>query len=160
LVSDDGMTTYPRAPSAHWFCNVLQRLRTHIVEDDIDLPADLALRVVRDADAAGLCDPLQTRSDVDAVTEDIVIIDDNVADVNADAKFDPDILRHIGILSGHAVLDLYCASRGIDGAGKLYQHTVAGRLNYPASMCGDRGIDNRLSEGLEPGQRAFLVRTH
>jgi hypothetical protein len=92
--------------------------------------------------------------------KDIVFIDDDVADVNADAKFDPLDLRHRGILLSHTTLDLYGASRCIDSTGKLDEHTVAGRLNYPSAMRGDGGIDKRLSDGLEPGQHAFFVRTH
>jgi hypothetical protein len=68
--------------------DVLQALRTHIVEDDIDLAADLALRVVGDANAARLRYPLKARSNVDAVAEDVVVIDDDVPDVNADPQFD------------------------------------------------------------------------
>jgi hypothetical protein len=55
----------------------------------VDFPSDLTLRVVRDADAAWLRNSLQPRGDVDAVTEDIVLINDDVADVNADAEICP-----------------------------------------------------------------------
>src|SRR5438093_9215674 len=47
----------PRSPRAHWLGNILQVLRTDIFKGDIDLAADLTLRVVGDADAAGLRDP-------------------------------------------------------------------------------------------------------
>src|SRR6202040_1241939 len=82
----------PATPGAHRFGNILQRLRTHIVKDDIDLPADLTLRVIRDADAAGLRDPLQPRGNVDTVAKDIVLVDDDVADMNTDAELDSEVL--------------------------------------------------------------------
>jgi hypothetical protein len=45
-------------------------------------------------------------TNVDAVAEDIVVIDDEVTAVNADAEFDPAIRRYRSILHGHAALDL------------------------------------------------------
>jgi len=119
----------------------LQVLRTHIFKGDIDLAADLTLRVVGDADAARLRDPLQARSDVDAVAKDIIVIDDDVTDVNADAELDPVVLRHVGILPGHAALDFNRKARRIDGTGEFDEHAVAGRLDYPSAMRGDGGID-------------------
>src|SRR5258705_1809544 len=81
------------APSAHWFSDILQVLRTHILEGYIELAADLPVSVVGDADAARLSNSLQPRCDVDAVAKDIIFIDDYVADVDADAEFDPEVLR-------------------------------------------------------------------
>ena len=68
----------PSPPSPHRISDVLQVLRTHIFESDIDPAADLALRVVGDANAARLRDPLKARGNVDAVAEDVIVIDDDV----------------------------------------------------------------------------------
>ena len=70
------------------------------------------------------------------------------------------VLRHVGILLGHAALDLDGASHRIDGAGELDQHAVAGGLDDASAMLGDGGIEKRLSGGLQAGQRAFFVHTH
>ena len=93
----------------------------------MDLAADLALRVVGDADAAGLGDLLKPRGDIDAVAEDIVGFDHDVAEMNADAEFNSDILRQCGVLFRHAALDFDRAARGVDGAGEFDQHFVTGR---------------------------------
>ena len=106
------------------------------------------MRVVGDADTARLRNPFKTCGDIDTIAEDIVVIDDDVADVNADPKFDPLGLRHGGILLDHAALDLDGASRRIDGAGKLDQHAVTGRLDDPPTMRSDGGIDEGLSDRL------------
>ena len=127
---------------------------------DLDLAADLPLRVVGNADAAGLGDAFQPGGDVDAVAENIVVIDDDVADVDADAEFDARVLRHVGVLRGHAALDFDRAAHRIDGAGELHQHAVAGGLDDAAAMRGDTGIDQRLAQRLSVGERAFLVATH
>ena len=47
------------------------------------------MRVIGDADAAGLRNSFKPRRDVDAVAKDIVVVDDDVADMDADPKFDP-----------------------------------------------------------------------
>ena len=56
---------------------------------DINLLADLPIGVVGDADAARLGNAFERERDVDAVAEDVVVVDDDVADVDADAEFDP-----------------------------------------------------------------------
>jgi hypothetical protein len=66
----------------------------HIVDGDTDLAANFPVSVVGDTDAARLCNYLQPHGDVDAIAENIVVIDDDVADMDADAEFDPLVLRH------------------------------------------------------------------
>ena len=68
-------------------------MRTHILEGDIDLAANLALCVIGNADAARLGNPFKPRCNVDTIAEDIIVIDDDVADMDADAKVDLLILR-------------------------------------------------------------------
>ena len=116
--------------------------------------------IVGDADAARLSNSLQPRRDVDAVTKDIVFIDDDVADMNADAEFDPEFLRNTGVLFGHAALDLDGTASCVHGAGELDQHAVSGGLDDVSAMLGDGGIDERFPERLELRQRAFLVAAH
>jgi len=83
-----------------------------------------------------------------------------ISDVNAEAKLDPDMLRHIGVLPGHAALDFNGASHRIDGAGELRQHAVAGGLDDSAAIRSDCGIDKGISESLELGECAFFVLAH
>jgi hypothetical protein len=151
---------YPQPPRAHRLGNILQALRAYIFKGEIYLAANLALRIVRDADAAGLCDPFKPCRNINAVAKDVIVIEDDVTDVNTNAEFDPLQLRHRGILLSHTTLDLDGASGCIDGTSKLDKQTVAGRLNYPSAMRGDGGIDKGLSDDLEPGQHAFFVGTH
>jgi hypothetical protein len=70
-------------PSSHWFSNILQDLWSHSIERDMDLTADLALYVVGNTDASWLGDPFKAGGDIYAVPEDIVVVDDYVAEVNA-----------------------------------------------------------------------------
>ena len=147
-------------PRAHWFGNVLEGLRPKVVAGDLDLAPDLPIGVIRHANAARLGNAFQPRGDIDAVTEDVVVIKNDVTDMDTDAKFDPLILRHSGVLLGDAALHFNRTAHRIYGAGKLDQHAVAGRLDDAASMGGYSGVNKGLSDSLQPGQRAFLVGTH
>ena len=82
---------------------------------------------------------------------------DNITDVNADAKFDPLVPRHIGILFRHAALDFVGASDGIDHACELDASAVPGVLDDASAMISDFGIKKRLSKSFQLRQRAFFV---
>jgi hypothetical protein len=45
-----------------------------------------------------------------------VLLNDHVAEVDADAEPDPLLLRHLGLALGHAALDLHSAAHGVDNA--------------------------------------------
>jgi hypothetical protein len=86
------LMTKPRTPHPYRLRDILQALRTQILEGNIDFAANLAIRVIGNADAARLGNPLKPRRNVDAIAKNIIVIDDDVADVDADAKFYPLIL--------------------------------------------------------------------
>ena len=135
-------------------------MRPKVIAGDLDLAPNLPIGVIGYANAARLGNTLQPGSNVDAVAKDIVVIDDDIADMDTDPEFNPDILRDVGILRGHGALDFDRAAGGIDGAGEFHQHAVTGGLDDAASMRSDGGVDKRFSGRLEPGQGAFLVGTH
>jgi hypothetical protein len=80
--------------------------------------------------------------------------------VNADPEFYPDIGRDFGILGGDATLDFRRATSRVNGTGELDQHAVARGLDDPASMGGDGGINESLSDSLKTSQRTFFVGAH
>jgi hypothetical protein len=73
--------------------------------------------------------PIETHRNVDPVTKDIVLFDNNITDVNADAEFDPLVLWHVDILFGHAALNFGGTSHGVDHAGELSNSAVPGILD-------------------------------
>ena len=145
------------APDPHRFGDILQGLRTQILKRYIYLATNLPTSVVRDADAARLCNPFETHRNIDPVTKDIVFFDNDITDVNADAKFDPFVLWHIDILFGHAALNFVGTSHGVDHAGELGNSAVPGILDDTSVMLRDFGIEKRLSERFQSRQRAFFV---
>src|SRR6516225_7326118 len=68
--------------------DVLDGLLSHIVEIEAEFVPDLVVYDARNHDAARVSECLQPRRDVDAITEDIVTVDDDVTDVDAKAELD------------------------------------------------------------------------
>ena len=64
------------------------------------LSTNLPVRVVGNAKTTRLCDTFELHCNIDTVAKDIIVFDDDVTDVIANAKFDPLVLGHIGILFG------------------------------------------------------------
>jgi len=140
--------------------DILECLHAHIIEDDIHLSADLPVRVVGNADSTRLRNAFKSRCDIDPVPENVILIDDDVTDVDADAELDPQLPRYVDVVIDHCPLDCYCAARGVDGADEFDQHAVAGGLDNPAAMRGDRSINQRLTKRFQFGQRALFIATH
>ncbi len=95
----------------------------------------------RNHDAAGIGQRLQTRRHIDAVSENVIAIENDVADIDADAEFDALVRRNLGVTLGHAALDIDRATDGVDHAHEFHEHSIARRLDDSAAMFGDLGID-------------------
>ena len=70
-------------------------------------PFDLAIGVFREADGARRANALQPRGDVDTIAHQVAIdLLDDVAQMNADAEFDPSFGEHARVALDHRVLHL------------------------------------------------------
>ena len=107
-----------RAVDLHRPRDVLQLLLAGVLEVHVDLAAHLPVGIVRHADAAGLGDAFKPRGDIHAVAEDVVVLDDDVADMDADAQLDALVLRHRRVALDHTALNFHGAARGVDGAAR------------------------------------------
>ena len=108
----------------------------------------------------GCGDAFEARRDIHAVAEDVVALDDDVAEIDADAELDAPVLRHIGVALAHAALDLGGAGDRVHHARELHQHAVAGELDDAPLVLGDLGVDQLVAMRLERGKRAGLVSAH
>jgi hypothetical protein len=79
----------------------------------------------------------EPRGDSYPVAEDVASLDHNIADINADSKFDAFLGGDLGITLSHAVLNLSRTPYGIDHTGELGQQTVPGGFDDAPSMSGD-----------------------
>jgi hypothetical protein len=88
---------YPAGEDTHWPGDVLDLVLAHVLEREGELVAHLVAHHVADADATRLRQGFQPSGNVDAVAEDVLPIDDDVAKIDADAEIDARFGRHIGI---------------------------------------------------------------
>ncbi len=98
--------------------------------------------------------------DVDAVTVDIIALDDDVAEVDADAQLDAAGFGGFRIRGGQGALDGGGALDGIDHAGKLNERAIAHELDDPAMEFFDRRIDHIPAADFEECQGAGFVLAH
>jgi hypothetical protein len=138
-------------------CDVLELLVAQILERGVELAAHLPIGVVGDQHGAGIGDSLQAGRDVDAITEDVAVLDDDIADVHADAEFDAPVVGDVRIAFGHTHLHGNGATHGIDGAGELDQHAVAGGLDDTAGILGDLAVQELAAVLLQTRERTLLV---
>src|ERR1035437_9370003 len=125
---------------------VLDRLLSHVLETKAELIAYLIVHDAGNHDPAGVGQRLQARRHIDAVSENVIAVENDVADIDADAEFDALVRRCRGVALCHAALDIDRATDGIDHAHELHEHSIARRFDDSAAMFGDLGIDEFRSE--------------
>ncbi len=107
-----------------------------------------------------LGDTFDPRRDIDAVAIDIAVVDDDVAHVDADAKFDSAIFGNGSVTPDHGTLDFHRAAHSIDCTCKFDQGTIASSLDDAAAVFVDLGVDEVATARLKRCESAFLVNAH
>ena len=140
--------------------DVLDLLLAAVGEGQRQLVAHLAAGDVRNAQASRLANRFQPRGDIHAVAEQVIAVDDDVADVDADPEHDAFVVRNAAIAFQHSVLNGDGAGDCIDHALKFDQQAVAGGLDDASAATGDGRIDDLPTHGLEGTQRANFIGAH
>jgi len=70
----------------------------------------------------GIRQCFQARGDVHATTEDIVLLDDDVAEIDPDPEPDPAVVGQAGLAIDHCPLQFSGAADGVHDARKFHQH--------------------------------------
>jgi hypothetical protein len=144
----------------HWSGDILDLLFAHIVERKLKLVANLIAHRATHADASRLCQRLKTGRYVDTVAKDVFVINNDIANIQANAKLDPPFRGDSDVSLRHLPLNVDSAAYSVDNAGKLNKDAVSRRLdNAPAVFC-DLGVDHCASVTLERGQRPFFIKAH
>ena len=87
----------------------------------------------------------------------IVSFDDHVADVDADAKFNPDVLRTVGVATAQRPLDVERIAHGVHRAGKLDQNAVARGLHDTTAIGRNPGVDQFGKQASKARARALFI---
>ena len=140
--------------------DALYLVMSRILEGKVQLAPDLLVHDIRNADPVGLGQRFQPGGDVDAVAKDVVRLDNNVADVHADAKADAFVFPDSGITADHAPLHFGRAHHGFDNARELDEHPVAGGFDYPPIVLPDPRLEQLAAMPLEALVGAFLIALH
>jgi len=142
--------------------DVFEALLAEIGKLGLDLAAHLPKSVIGNADAAGLGNAFEPCRDVDAVTEDVVALDQYIAEMDADAPFHAAFAGNPRVAFRRQLLQRQGAFDGANHRAELDQHPVAGGLDDPPAMLGDERISGgamltqclRRARFVEPHQAA------
>src|SRR5271166_4905040 len=80
--------------------DIFERLLAHVCEGEVEAARRILPHAGRDADPAGLGQAFEPCRDIDAVAEDVAVLNDDVADIDADAELDAALRRQGGIAFG------------------------------------------------------------
>ena len=139
--------------------DVLELGLAEIGDREIEPALHLSIGVLGKADLARLANALQPRGDVDAVAHQIAVaLLDDVAQMNADAKFDALVERDPRVALDHRVLHFERAAHRVDDAAELDDAAVAGALDDAAMVHGDCGIDQIAAQRAQSRQSSIFVR--
>ena len=137
---------------------VLEADFAFIADHQIEPRSDLAKCVLGEADRARLGDAFQSRGDIDAVAHQVAVgLLDDVAEMDADTKFNAALGRHAGVSLDHGVLHFDGAAHGVDHGTELDERAVSRSLDDPAAVDLDRRVDEIAAQGAEAGERPVLV---
>jgi hypothetical protein len=100
----------------------------------------------------GSASALDPGGDIHPVTIDVVALDDNVTDIDANPELYPTVFVAARIVFLDLLLDLYCAGDGVHGARKLHQRAIAHKFEDPARMGRDQRIEEAAPHSLQPGE--------
>ena len=149
-----------QAEDANGACDVLNGMLAQIGEGEPQLVANLFVRSARNIYAAGLAQRFEPGSDIDAVPQNVITVNNNIANVHSDAKDDLLGCRHRYVPRQHTLLDRYRAPDGVDDARKLKEEPIAGSLDHPPAACLDGGVEKLGTMSLERDHRSDLVGAH
>src|SRR3984893_8784418 len=138
----------------------LDLLLASVLKDEVELVAHLVAHDPADADPAGLGQRLQPCGDIDPVAINVVLLDDDIAEIDADAEFDAPHLVNLDIAQRHLALQLDCTTHRIDDARDLGPQSITGRFDNAAAMLGDLGVRYFAAQRRQDRVRAFLVLAH
>ena len=111
-------------------------------------------------DAARLSNTFEPARDIHAVAKNVVVFDNDVADIDPDTKLKTLIWRHGDIALSHSVLNVQSAASGVNDTCELDQEPITGGLDDTSPMFGNLEIKEFAPVGPQRCERAFLVGAH
>ena len=113
-----------------------------ILEFKLHSIAQMIAHAACHADAAWLGNPFKPRRDIDAVAENVAVLDHYVADIDADPEQHLFFRRQRLVGLGQRLLDRDGAAQRVDDAREFRKHAVAGSSGDLAAAFGDQFVDD------------------
>ena len=129
-------------------------------EGQVELALDLVEGRSGQADAAGIGELLQARGDVHAIAIYVALIEDDVADIDADPVAELPVFGNAGILAPQRQLHFDREADRVHNAGELHQRAVARELDDAAVILGSSGIEDIVAVPPKGRQSTLLVHAH
>jgi len=115
---------------------------------------------VGDEHPAGIGERFDPGGDVDAVAVEVIALDDDIAEIDADAQLDAAVRADAGVAFGHRLLHRDGAAHRVDDAGKFHQQAVAGGLDDATAVFGNLRIEELAAQRFEAFVSALLIGAH
>src|SRR5262249_23077269 len=147
-------------PNLDWPSDILECLCAAVAELGVETVAHILMYSGRHADATRCRDLLQASGDIDAITEDVIALGDDVAKVDTRTERDAAPSGTVGRRGAARRLHLDRTAHSIDHAGEFQEQAVAGGLDDAASMAGDHRVDHLVPKRFQRRQGAALVAPH
>jgi hypothetical protein len=120
---------------------IFDRLVAQILEAEIELVANLVAHDPADADAARIGQGFEACGEVDAVAVNVALVDDNIAEIDADAEFNRRLSGNVGAALCHVALHLDRTANRIDDTGEFNQCAIAGGFDEAAAVLSNFWVD-------------------
>src|SRR5205807_8706526 len=91
---------------------------------------------------------------------DVLTIDDDVAQIDPYAEYDPLILRGRDVALGHPTLHRNRTGYGLNHAWEFNKKAITRRFDDPTFVLGDLGINEFAAMDTKPGERDGFILPH
>jgi len=132
-------------------------LRAEILELEVELVGDVMISHLRDEDRPRLGQSFNPRRDIDAVSENVAVLGDDIAEVDADAYRDALLFRQFPVPLCHRVAQRRGATRRLDDAVELDKQSFTSCADDAAAVFEDFRAEDHGRKGPQPGEAVLLV---
>jgi len=143
----------------HGFLYVLDQLLAKILVTKIELVPHLIVCHSGNADAARFSKTFKPRGYVHSVSEDFLVLFDNIANVNANTKLHSPVSGQFLVALLEPPLQRHRAFQGINHTGEFQEKSVSGSVDNPTSMISYKP-EHYLPMGLQRADGLHLIPAH
>ena len=112
------------------------------LQGEVELAMQMVVGGAGDENPARVAQLLQTGGDVHAIAEKIAVLDDDIAQVDADPEHDATVRRNLGLMRGDLFLHRNREGCGVDDRTEFGNRAIPHQFDDAAVMLGQQRIDD------------------